>query len=286
MTLKRFSQLFFFLLGLLLIVYLINTHQTDLKTMIVHLTWQNGLCLILLQILAIGSTGYPLKILLSRYNIQPRHWISISFVSYLVNYLLPYRPGIAFRYFYLQKQYNVPLAEYSTVTLQYFLLLMVTGFLLLFFCWPFDHTLPITPLPWLILGFLSSAACFISVLGKKQCQKVLFVFLGYLFLYITMAACFYVAYHSIQAPISWAHALILTIVWNIVSIVPITPGNIGVSEAFFVFLSHYFLNDASTGLSAVLLFRMSQLFTTILIGVPTSFFLIGRWIPENKTMKI
>ena len=132
---KKLAKLLIFLFVILLVGYLLNTHYANIETALSRISWKQSLWLILIQIPAIGLTGYPLKLLLYRYKIQPAHWISMSFVSYLVNYLLPYRPGIAFRYFYLQKQYQnkIPLTEYSLVTMQYFLLLMLTGFILLFF---------------------------------------------------------------------------------------------------------------------------------------------------------
>jgi uncharacterized membrane protein YbhN (UPF0104 family) len=286
MSNQKIAKFFLFSLVILLISYLVNTHYAHIEKALLQISWKQSLLLIFMQIPAIAFTGYPLKLLLHQYNIKAIHWISMSFISYLVNYLLPCRPGIPFRYFYLQKYYQqrIPLLEYSVVTIQYFLLLMLTGGMLLFIYWPFDNWLPAIPLYLQLFGLLSSIAGFLWVLGKKHIRQLPLMVLGYLIIYMSMSACFYLAYNNIHAPISWTHAIILTITWNIISSVPITPGNIGVSEAFFVFLSHYFLNDVSIGLSAVLLFRISQLLTTLLIGVPMSLCLVGRWLPDGKTL--
>lgn len=258
------------------------------------------LLLALLQIPCIAAGGLAFDFLTKPYHIQlaTKDWLGLSFIANLLNQFLPYRPGMGFRYWYLQHHYAFTAKCFFAIMLVYLALLVCVSTVFSFISWLFlQDTLP----PFfntLFLGFCSACPIIMiaGILLKKnhffaaysQLQPLLSDYRHMLQSLLVMGAMlglialiFYLVFAAVGAPLSTSHCMFLVGMVTLASIVPITPGNMGVLETFAGTLTLLLYKDFALGFSAVMLFRVTQWIPSILLGAWFSFWLLGTVLPPH-----
>jgi uncharacterized membrane protein YbhN (UPF0104 family) len=245
--------------------------------------------IILLTIPYNALGGYGFSILSRPYNIHIHwmDWMGLSFIASFINQFLPYRPGLAVRFVYLQKHYKMTFSQFSLIMFIYFLLTFFCG--LLFFSTGFFIPLPheFYKIFYISTGILL-VTFLIYVLLKKRFNlhnfmKHPFVLLSALFVFFVIqliaAGCLYFAFDALHYSFSFFNCIFLTGLLCIAMIFPITPGNIGVLETLLGTLTHLMVNDFTIGFSAMALLRASQWIVVVILGIYFSIKLMGKLIP-------
>lgn len=309
---KKILAILSYALLFIIIIGITLYYEKDIFNSFSQLKWWMIFLMLLLQIPMIAFGGLAFKLLSIRYDIHIRwqDWIGLSFIANLLNQLLPYRPGLLFRYLYLHQHYHMKSAEFFFLMLVYFLLTVavsagftLTGWLTSSLPHQFDK---ITLLILVLLIFISG---FIFFLIRNKPQNEVFstkpfshhllhksltalntllnkpaILLGATFSLILMnlfaALIFYLAFIATGSPLPFGHCLFLIGIVVFAMIFPITPGNIGVLEALIGTLTQIMYQDFGIGFSVTALFRATQWIPSLIFGTSFSFLLIGNIIPR------
>jgi uncharacterized membrane protein YbhN (UPF0104 family) len=285
-----------------------------------EISWWLILTLVLLQIPLIASGGLAFKILCKRFNIDLhwQDWVGLSFIANLVNHLLPYRPGVAFRYMFLQQRYQMKVMDYVYIMLIYGLLMLgiSAGFTLIGWL---NSTIAHTFNKVIFISFGLFLFILLIILGLKlikfesgwfntkfknlgsdtfhkgmQAMKLLIdnplILLGsalsLLMLNLITAVIFYLIFKAAGVSLPFTDCVFLVGIATIAMIFPITPGNIGVLETLIGTLTQMMYGNFSIGFSVTALFRATQWIPSIILGTSFSLVLIGSIIPSLKTLKV
>jgi uncharacterized membrane protein YbhN (UPF0104 family) len=285
------------------------------KDILVNLTnvnpWLIGI-LSLLQIPMIALGGLAFQILCTRFNIQLRwqDWIGLSFIANFLNQLLPYRPGAAFRLFYLHRRYHMTVNEFIYVMVIYLLLTLAVSALFTLTGW-LTSDLPknYDSIPLLALVLLFLIACIIYGLKQKKSligfnntafHKILNAlhllinnpgilagaFFSLILSNLFNTVIFYLTFKALHMVLPFSHCSFLVGIMVLAMIFPITPGNIGILEALIGTLTQMMYNDFSIGFSVVALFRASQWIPSLIFGSLFSTLLMGTLFPKFSPLKL
>lgn len=275
--------------------------------------------LILLQIPMIALGGYAFKILCTAFNIHLRwqDWAGLSFIANFLNQLLPYRPGMAFRYLYLRQHYHMKTTEFIYVMLVYLLLTLIISAAFTLIGW-FVGDLPksfnqITILALLLIVALSGFFIWLRMRSATSFQKsqplysvsqvihksleaihiliknpVIFIgsLLSLIVVNLLTALIFYAIFLATGFTLPLSNCIFLVGIITIAMIFPITPGNIGVLETLVGTLTQMMYHDFSLGFSVTALFRATQWIPSIVLGTSFSLLLAGSFIPNLKNIRL
>lgn len=269
---------------------------------------------ILLQIPMIAFGGLAFKILSLPFNINMRwqDWSGLSFIANFVNQLLPYRPGMVFRYLYMRQHYHMKTVVFVHVMFIYLLLTLLVSCLFVIFGWitattTSNLTLLLCALAIILVmvGILLLLKLTIakvharisktSLIAKlSDALNTLFnnpaILLGSAFSLLIVngltALIFYFVFLSLNTPIALTDCFFIVGVVVLSMIIPMTPGNIGILETIVGTLTQMLYQDFSLGFSATALFRASQWVPSALLGTGFSLMLIGSAMPHLKQLKL
>ncbi|HET9843559.1 MAG TPA: lysylphosphatidylglycerol synthase transmembrane domain-containing protein [Gammaproteobacteria bacterium] len=291
--------------------YLIVKNEQDFSLLFSQLNWWVFFLILPLQIPLIGLGGYPFKVLIAKFGyILPwREWMGLSFIATLLNQILPYRPGIAFRYFYLKKKFHLPLSLFSLATMLYMLMVTFTSALWVFIPSFFvglpkkmEHEVAtgliyvlfliiILIFTHILLRFLTQKNLLHRYLKRfTQSYRTLFaspqiLFLSWFiicFIQLLSVLTFYLTFMSLNYPILLGHCFFLVGITTLSLLFPLTPGNIGILETAIGGLTHALYNNFGLGFSAMLLYRLAQLSVSLIGGSLFSFILLKHFLPAQK----
>lgn len=260
--------------------------------------------IILLNIPYIALGGLAFDKLCQPYKIYLRwqDWFGLSFIANFINQLLPYRPGMAIRYFYLHQHYQMKVVQFTLIMIIYFALMIFigSGFALIGFFLP--H-LPREYYTTLTLIALIGVACIgfftvihwisprmaqhfkdAAVLFKKQPYALISSFVCLLGMHLVGGALLFLTFTALDTPISMIHCLFLTGLMSLTMIFPVTPGNIGILETIVGSLTQMMYGNFSIGFSAIALFRASQWIPSFILGSYFGYTLMGRIIPRISSI--
>ncbi len=315
---KKLVEIISYLSLFSLIVGLIFYYGSDLYSIFNRVNWWIIGLLIFLQIPMIALGGFAFKILCTAFHIHLRwqDWAGLSFIANFLNQLLPYRPGVGFRYLYLRQNYKMKTTEFIYVMLVYLLLTLIISALFTIIGWLFGDipnsfnqiTLIALLLVITLCGFIlwlktkplnspkstSSIPPFQIIHKTLEAIHILIknpvVLLGSSFSLILVnvitALIFYSIFVAIGFALPFADCIFLVGIITIAMIFPITPGNIGVLETLVGTLTQMMYNDFSVGFSVTALFRASQWVPSIVLGTSFSLILAGSFIPNLKNIKL
>jgi uncharacterized membrane protein YbhN (UPF0104 family) len=301
------SLLVIIFMGLMLFFYL-----DDFIYLFSQLDYLPLLFLIGLQVPIIGIGGYPFKRLMNcfGYQIHWHHWLGLSFVSNLLNQLLPYRPGIAFRYIFLKKHYDLPIKTYTFTTLFYFGILVLSSSLMIIIPWIF-YDLPASFDEHLLLACIVLFSAILAAglirlifsLKNKispnsnpknisflpQVKAVLNDFpsmlaclTGFCIIQALIVISFLIIFSALGKPLILSHAFFIVGVTTLGLLFPITPGNLGVLEGLMGGLTQALYGNFGLGFGAVIIYRIAQFLIAILFGSIFSYILLGSVLPIKK----
>ncbi|MBS0289179.1 MAG: flippase-like domain-containing protein [Proteobacteria bacterium] len=272
----------------------------------------------LLQIPMIACGGLAFKILCTALGIEIRwqDWAGLSFIANFLNQLLPYRPGVGFRYLYMRQHYHMKTSQFFHVMFIYLLLTLLVSCLFTLFGWLMtDIPNNFNIMVLCALGF-SLGMIVAFILLKKQkflinasmhktqeqslAAKLMHAFftlinnpaallgatLSLLCVNLFTAAIFYFVFMSTGSPLPLGDCFFLVGIVVLAMIIPITPGNIGVLETLVGTLTQALYHDFSLGFGVTALFRASQWLPSMLLGTGFSLFLVGSLIPKFKPLQL
>lgn len=269
-------------------IWVFHRFETEFKSAFSELSWSHFVVLNILQVLIVGLGGFPFKTLCLplNVNIAFRDWFGLSFAASLLNQALPYRPGLAFRFFYLKAHYQLSGPAFLAVTFVYLLLMVGSAFVLGFLACLVSN-LP-AQLEDKLVPALGTFSLMIMILilikwwskqrnmtlpGIPELHKishhlgyVVWSSIGVVFALIISSLSFYLIFNQIQSPLPFSHCVFLISLLSISMLVPVTPGNLGIAETIIGSLTHFLYGDFTQGFMAVILFRLSQFTVSASLG--------------------
>lgn len=296
----RFIVFSLYAFSLITFVSLFFYFGKDISHILSHLPWWAMCLVVLLHIPAIAGGGLAFEVLCSRFHIHLRYkdWFGLSFIANFLNQLLPYRPGMGFRYLYLRKQYAMKPTYFFNIMLFYLLLTLIISAIFTLIGW-LGSTLPIDFQLMLFITLflgLGTSAAFFWIKTQKQPHRaftVLHALLNHRVILIKTVLIliginiistfiFYILFSTMHAPIPIMQCVFLVGIYAIAMLFPITPGNIGLLEVLFGTLTQVLYQDFSLGLSVIALYRVTMWIPSVVLGTGFSLLLIGSTFPYFK----
>lgn len=309
---KEFKSCLLLILGFFL-GFLIFIHHEEFLNLSTQLQLPSLIALVLLQIPFIGLGGWPFKTLVTPlgYSLRWRDWFGLSFVANFINQILPYRPGLAFRYFYLKKNYGMTLSHFTVTMLLYTWIMLLCSSMMIIAPWLLRASLQRENIMvftlWGTFGLLGLMVVFVlGLLWIKHHkphwirQKQVFAHLkslvknpkilmmtvaGFILMQGCLILSFKLVFMALNHSVHWLDLVFIAGLFIWCLIVPITPGNIGLIEAFMGGLTQTLYGQFSLGFSAIVLWRIAQLGVGLLLGTGFSWLLIGQILPQKHVLK-
>ncbi len=171
-------------------------------------------------------------------NMKPRENFLLSAYSSLINFFGPGQSGPGLRAIYLKKRHNVGIKQYIFATLLYYACYAIISAFMMF----------VGSRPWwqtvaLVLLAGGGSACVLrwyAQRSKLHEQSTVMRFGGWMFLATTVQlvaqlAIYFVEVHAVNGHISFSQIVTYTGAANFALFAALTPGAIGIREAFLVF---------------------------------------------------
>lgn len=251
-------------------------------------SWSSLIPIFILQGVFLVLMGHPFKRLTLRWDIQLtlRDWIRLGVVSNFLNHLLPWRPGLGYRYWLLSQYYQMTLKQFIWTHAWLLLYSVIISGSLLWVTWPREK-LPLSlhqeSLIWIAMGlifllvgmraFQSSQA--VPSQSTIRLKESLLVGLELIVLKGISAFIFLLCFSAFQIPLSFQYCVLFSGLLTLLSLFPLTPGNIGITESAIGFLSSFILEDFAYGFLAMALFRATQLSTSGVLSFAISGYTIA-----------
>lgn len=288
-TIKQ--QIFYWLIFLVILGVFYYQGAHILKTLQqTKLTVTPWLVVLSIPYIALGGRAFDELCRPYQIHLRFKDWFGLSFIASFVNQLLPYRPGMAVRYFYLRQHYGMTLPQFSVVMIIYLLLTLLFGAAFTATGW-FIPDLPVDYYFTLKVAFyVGGGITFLFILAAilkkwfiRFYHQPASIILSGLWLCIMQgiaASLIYLSFLALAAPLPLLHCLFLSGILSITMILPLTPGNIGVLETLMGSFTLMMYNNFSLGFSAIALLRVCQFIPSLLLGGFFSSQLLGRYIPR------
>lgn len=252
--------------------------------------------LIVLNIPYIALGGLAFDVLCRLYSIHLRwvDWFGLSFIANFMNQLVPYRPGMGFRYLYLHQHYKMRLTQFTFIMLGYFIIMLLSGIAFTASGWLIPG-LPVVFYKTLTISLIVAIGLVVILVLLKHLQHSLWKaialytnnpnilltsWLCLLVMHFLGALLLLISFKALAFSPPFLHCIFLTGLLSIAMIISVTPGNIGVLEMLLGTLTQIMYNDFTVGFSAMALFRASQWFTSLFLGTYFSIKLVGRIFPR------
>ena len=166
--------------------------------------------------------------------------VLLNAYSVIVNFFLPGQGGPAVRGAYLYKKHKLKIRLYIFVTLVYYLIYGLVNSILAF---------SDTSLWWLLIPIIIGSIALGIIGGRKYLSRfkiqiseieinfkvICYLFLATVFQVLIVLAINFVELHSVNSSISMRQMIVYTGVENLAIFVALTPGAIGIREAFLIF---------------------------------------------------
>ena len=154
------------------ICYFIYQHNQALVTTLKSVQLKYLLVIALFQVAFMGLQGLPFNWLTKTKgaDMHTQHWLGLALICSMLNQILPYRPGIGFRIYFLYKYYQLTMKDILHLNMLYFAQSFVISTIMLVLFLPLlDIHLPFKK-PLLLLLLVGSAG-FICAIIISQCVK-------------------------------------------------------------------------------------------------------------------
>lgn len=299
-------------LGLIVIIFgSLSYFSQDIFTLFKHLNWKiiSLLTFLHIPLILLYGLGFEEICKAFKYRLRWMDWVGLSFITNFLNQLLPYRPGLAFRYFYLRKHYHIPTQQFVFILLTYLSLMLLVSAVFILIGGIYGH-LPIrfSHMLWIGAGLLVGLTLLVlwfyrghikSETHPKWAQwyqmgavmltqpfligrtSLIFMAMGGLNTLI-----FFLILSALHVPLPWLDCIFLVGVMFLAMIVPITPGNIGLLETLMGTFTQIFYHNFGLGFAAIALYRVTQWIPSAFFGILFSFLLAGSIIPPLQKLKV
>lgn len=268
---KQHSKVLAISIIVLSLVFLVS-YATLHPAVITNLLRTDPRVLILLLILYTLVIGTQFVIMyatikLCKKDLAIKSGIFLSIYSAVANFFGPLQSGPGVRAIYLKQKIGLRIRDYTIATLfYYFAFAAINGSLL------FINSVPLLT----VLGLVLSVV--LTILGIKRfhfddlSKHVFVIFLATIIQILVMTTIYFVELHAINAPsdYSYLQSLVYSASANLSMFVAITPGAIGIREAFIVFAQSLHHIPLASVISAGILDRAFYIVFLILLFVVSS----------------
>ncbi len=243
------------------------------------------LILLLLYILVIGTQFLIMyaTIRLCKKDLAIKSGVFLSIYSAVANFFGPLQSGPGVRAIYLKQKIGLRIRDYTMATLfYYFAFAAINGSLL------FINSAPILT----VLGLILGAA--LTVIGVKRfhfsklSKYVFAIFIVTIVQILVMTTIYFVELHAINAlsNYSYLQSLVYSASANLSMFVAITPGAIGIREAFIVFAQSLHHIPLSSIISAGILDRAFYIIFLILLFIVSSTMHLKDMFSRHQATKV
>jgi uncharacterized membrane protein YbhN (UPF0104 family) len=255
--------------------------------------------------------GLFFKLFAAKLNVHLnwREWVGLPFITTMGNYLTPLSGGMLARAAYLKNRHALSYTHFTTLLAAKYLITfwvsVLVGLGVMPFLWQQANA------PWLLLLFLAVCGFSLSVIlmapvprftsTKRPFRLLNQALVGWLtvksdrplmwqLIWLTMVslflntAAFWFSYRTLQIPVSWGTAVMVSLATIFSTLTNITPGNFGIREAFIIFISEIVGASAGEGLLVALLIRGATLISVFSLG-PIFSAILAREIQINPAKK-
>jgi uncharacterized membrane protein YbhN (UPF0104 family) len=249
--------------------------------------------LIALRLLFLVTNGLFLREFASKFGVRLvlKEWFGLSAVTTMGNYITPFSGGLIARAAYLKYRYAFPYAQFATVLASsYLVMFWVVGVVGVLTLVTFAGT---APLFWQMVPLFAAVVMAISALVVlppvelpwnnrltriintslegwalvKNDRLLLTRLVVYTLINVLLnGLSFWMAYKLLGSPISFATALLVSLLAVFSILINVTPGNLGIQEAVISLSSGLLGAGAGQGLLAALLIRAATLALAFTLG--------------------
>ncbi|NKQ35033.1 MAG: flippase-like domain-containing protein [Chloroflexi bacterium] len=272
-------------------IYLFS--NPDLLELLLNLSVKSAVALILLRMMFSLLNGLFLKLYARKLGVelQPREWIGLPYVTTMGNYLTPLSGGMLARAAYLKNRHSLPFTQFAT--------LLATNYLLAFWIAALMGLIISLTLinqadfVWLLAAFFAAvwlgvtAILFFPIPQLPGNHRLLITLnqgiegwmtvrrdrrLMWYLIALTIGSIllngftFWFAYRALDIAVSLQTALLISLSSLFSIALTITPGNLGIQEAFVSLTSDMIGAGAGEGLLVALLLRASTLVSAFTLG--------------------
>lgn len=196
--------------------------------------------------------------------------ILVNSKSLFINFFVPGQSGPAYRAYYLKTEHKVKLVDYSFSLLLYYaiyfiisLSILLLGAIKLFYC-----------IPLLLVFYLTSYFFLKYYLGKKNTKRyeikfdyILTIFALTLLQSIVIFTIYYLELHFVSNTFKLQQILAYTGIANLSLFVALTPGAIGIREAFLIFSRNITHIDTAQVAATSLIDRSIYIVFLLILGL-------------------
>jgi uncharacterized membrane protein YbhN (UPF0104 family) len=265
----------------------------DLVALLTNLSWQTAVLLVILRFLFVALNGLFLKLFAAKLNVHLnwREWIGLPFITTMGNYLTPLSGGMLARAAYLKNRHALSYTHFATLLAANYLITfwvsVLAGLVTMPFLWRQANA------PWLLLLFLGICWAGLSVILLAPVPRFLSIKRPFRLLnqalvgwrivksdrslmwrlvslaiasLLLNAAAFWLSYRTLQIPVSWGTAVMVSLATVFSTLTTITPGNFGIREAFVSFISEIVGAGIGGGLLVALFIRGTTLISAFTLG--------------------
>lgn len=277
------------LAGLLIAFY--QQHEAIFKSfqMVDRGTWLI-LALLHTPIVALGGlafyifTSYQNKIILL-------DALGLSFVASGLNQILPYRPGMVYRFAFLRAKYQMTLSLFAAIMMLYLIFTLIIGCLFTVLGWWQGEMYAIDIKHYFWVLIFASALLFFACIPSRRAVSleenthtgvwaklsimknnllkpsiVMSNICIFVVMHLLISCSLLIIFKALQIDVGLYSCIFFAGMLGLSSIIHVTPGNLGVSEGLMASLTHALYQDFSLGLTVSLIFRMTQWIPLVILG--------------------
>jgi uncharacterized membrane protein YbhN (UPF0104 family) len=279
-------------LALIAIAYYLGMNQPLLRSL-TNITFQSAITLVLIRTVFVAANGLFLRMFALKLGVRLvwYEWIGLSYVTAMGNYLMPLSGGTVARAAYLKNRHALSYTHFATyLAVNYLIIVWVTALAGVLLAPIFLHEMPFC---WILVSFFGVICIATSVImllripestregrfwlllgqvvaGWKAVKddKGLMGRLAFLaaFSVLLNGIAFWLGYKALDASVSAVPAMIVSFSSVFSTIVNLTPGNLGIHEAFVTLVSSATGLGVGTGLLVALIVRATTLIPVFILG--------------------
>lgn len=238
------------------------------------------IAVMLVTLIANTARFYTLKLAMLRRKIHlnVRQWLGLGVYSSLLNLILPLRAGLSIKAVYLKRKFNFRYADFlgtqSAINLLQVYVLIAAGGLCGLITNNVDNGVLVLLLVFVMLGvstpflFKQKTKAYESKILRilhdiynsflylvKDVRFMVEILVNMLVILLFTGLALYFAFEGLGVKIGLPVAILIGTVASLISVVNVTPGNIGIQEVVVGFLGQAFGGDFDSGFVAMLLVR-------------------------------
>lgn len=242
---SKFLKIFIYFISIIYFIYFF-TSNPEIFYQLKSLKYSEILFLVLLRSHIFLLSALYLKEIISEFNIKISFLesLDVSNNSNLLNYFTPFRGGAGYRAIYFKNKYNLNFKNFSKTLIIYYLFTFIQCFVVFLICLINLNKFHYFFVIFILLTFVASIIFYRKNVFKndlklifKMNKVLLKVFVIQLSLFFSFTVNNYLIFKYLNIPLTLSSVFMLTSVGVFSTLLSLTPGSVGIREAFFVYLN-------------------------------------------------